>query len=169
MKNIKQERQGRVFGRGCVFTQGSQRGRHDEKMIFSKELKEMREEGMWLSEERVTQVEGTASERTWADTCWVCLKDSKEASVAGGGWVRGRVVGAKVREQSRGTDPASHNDDFVFTSSKMVGKSWEGSEQRKNMLCLISYQNHDGCCVENRLKWGKAKLETEGLITRLLQ
>lgn len=46
MKNIKQKRQGRVFGRGCAFTQGNQRGRHDEKMIFSKELKEMREEGM---------------------------------------------------------------------------------------------------------------------------
>ena len=41
---------------------------------------------------------------------------------------------------------------------------WE--VMRKNMF---SYQVHCGCCVENRPQWGKAKVETEGLITLLLQ
>lgn len=46
---------------------------------------------------------------------------------------------------------------------------WEAMQVLSKEHDLMSYQDHDDCCVESRLKWGKAKVETERLITRLLQ
>lgn len=84
-------------------------------------------------------------------------------------WQEGSEEGESSRSGSQRAGTRSyigHNDDdFVCTSSK-VG-SHESSDRRKNILTC--YQDHDGCCVENRLKWGKAKVETERLITKLLQ
>lgn len=46
---------------------------------------------------------------------------------------------------------------------------WEAMKVLSKEHDLMSYQDHDDCCVDSGLKCGKAKVETERLITRLLQ
>lgn len=78
---------------------------------------------------------------------------------------KGRAIGVEGREQAV-PDSIGHNDDnFVFTSSNMGCHESVLSKEHD----LISYQDHYGCCAENRLKLEMANVETERLITRLLQ
>lgn len=60
-------------------------------------------------------------------------------------------------------DSIGHNDTFVFTPSNMGCQERVLSKERD----FISYQDHHGCCAENRLKLEMANVETNYKVTAI--